>query len=1033
MKLSVYKSLILALLLAGHVCFGQKIDMSLLGGMSFRSIGPAGMSGRVTAIAVVERNPSEIFIGSASGGLWKSENAGTNWTPIFEGQPVASIGDIAIFQKNPSIIYVGTGEGNPRNSQSSGNGMYKSIDGGKSWKHLGLEASRNIHRVLVHPENPDIVYAGVIGPAWAPTPQRGVYKSTDGGKSWKQILFVNDTTGVADMVMDPTNPNKLIVAMWQYQRWPWFFKSGGPGSGIHLTLDGGENWTRLTATNGLPAEELGRIGLAIAPSNPKVVYALVESKKNALYRSEDGGNSWKMVADKNIGDRPFYYSDIFVDPTNENRLYNLSTQTMVSEDGGKTFRSLMGFFQVHSDHHAFWINPRNPQHLLDGNDGGLYASMDGGKSWRFHHNLPLGQFYHINVDNELPYNVLGGLQDNGSWSGPAYKWQLLGSIRNHDFRSVGFGDGFDVLPDPQNARFGYSLFQGGMMMRYDKEKGLIKLIKPADPPGQKLRFNWNAGIAQDPFDPATIYLGSQFVHKSTNKGSSWDIISPDLTTNDPQKQRQAETGGLTIDNTTAENHTTILVIEPSPLEKGLIWVGTDDGNVQITRDGGASWKNVVSNIKGLPANSWICQIKASRHQPGTAFLIADNHRYNDWTPYVYKTTNYGKSWKPMLQPDEVWGYALSIAEDPEEARLLFLGTEFGLYVSIDGGENWTKWKADFPTASAMDMVIHPREHDLVVGTFGRSVYILDDIRPLRELAQAYKPIMNATVHVSAIPDAYQAMVGMPGFFSGSSDVFAGQNRPLGAMISYWAKEKSGKDSVQITIKDASGAVFRQMKTTAAKGLNRTFWDLKKEPARYPGPPDPFSGFFSQAVEAPPGTYNVLIQIGEQADSQQLNILPDPGLYISEEEFQTNLQRKARFQQAIATTAQTFKKIDEAGKALKKFMDYIEGRKGENLDALKKEGKALYEQIDSLRYQAIAKPSKGIAGDTDELVPQLQNIGMYYFSSMTPPTQNEEAILHDIEQQIAAYQQAVDDCLNGELKAFQQRVEAAALKWFPEDP
>ncbi|MCB0837714.1 MAG: hypothetical protein KDD99_13675, partial [Bacteroidetes bacterium] len=906
---------------------GQKVDMSLMGGMNFRSIGPAGMSGRVTAIDVVQRNVSEVYIGTATGGVWKSENGGTNWKPIFEGQKVASIGDIAIYQKNPAIIFVGTGEGNPRNSQSAGNGMYKSMDGGKTWKHLGLDNSRNIHRVIIHPDNPDIVYAGVIGPAWKPTSERGVYKSIDGGKTWKNILFVNDTTGVADMIIDPQNPNKLIVAMWHYLRDPWFFKSGGSGSGIHVTMDGGETWTKKTEANGLPKGPWGRIGLAIAKSKPDVVYALVEAEKNRLYRSDDGGNSFQMTADSEVGDRPFYYSDIFVDPTNENRVYNLASQTTISEDGGKSFKSAMGFFAVHSDHHAFWINPENPSHLINGNDGGLYASMDMGKTWRFHHNLPLGQFYHINVDNEVPYNVMGGLQDNGSWVGPAYKWQLLGSINNPDFISVGFGDGFDVIPDPDDSRYGYSLFQGGMMMRYDKKAGIFKLIKPADPANTKLRFNWNAGIAQDPFDNSTIYLGSQFVHKSSNKGNSWEIISPDLTTNNPEKQKQAETGGLTIDNTNAETHTTIIVIEPSSREKGLIWVGTDDGNVQITRNGGGEWQNVVKNIKGLPENSWVTQIKASSHNDGEAVVVFDNHRYNDWNPYVYRTQNYGKSWTKLVDSDDVWGYALSFVQDPIEPRLMFLGTEFGLYVSISEGEIWSKWKGDFPTASAMDMVIHPREHDLVVGTFGRSVYILDDIRPLREMASKDAKVEKQDLHVFAIPDAYQAIVGMPAFFSGSGDVFSGQNRPTGAMISYWAKEASEKDSVKIVITDAEGKEFRTMKTTAKKGINRMFWDMKKESAQYPGGQDMFGSLFSQAVEALPGEYTVTISVGEHSSTQKIKVLADPNMEISMDEFKKNLEAKARFQKAIATTTEVYKKMDEATKSINKVMTFIADQKG----------------------------------------------------------------------------------------------------------
>ena len=541
----------------------QTIDQALLHGMNFRSIGPAGMSGRVTAIDVVESNKRIIYVGTSAGSLWKSTNAGINFQPIFENQKTASVGDIAIFQKNPNVLYMGTGEGNPRNSQSLGYGMYKSLDGGKSWKHLGLEKTKNIHRVIIHPDNEDIVWAGAIGTAWGTSEERGVYKTMDGGKSWEKILYTNESTGVADMVMDPSNPNKLLVAMWEYQRWPWFMNSGGAGSAIHVTMDGGENWQKLGAANGIPKDTLGRIGLAIAASNPNVVYANIETKpENAMYRSDDGGQSFRKTTNEGVGDRPFYYADVEVDPSNENRLYHIATTVSVSEDGGKSFRSIMPMFGgVHSDHHAFWINPDNPQHILDGNDGGLYASHNRGKSWQFHHNLPVGQFYHINVDNEVPYNVYGGMQDNGSWCGPAYKFAIFGKIQNEDFKSVGFGDGFDVIPDPLDSRYGYSMFQGGEFQRYDRLTGIVQNIKPRHPEGLHLRFNWDAGMAVDPFDKQVLYGGSQFVHKSTDQGNSWSIISPDLTTDDPEKQKQQQSGGLLLPKY-------LITIRPTDLDFG---------------------------------------------------------------------------------------------------------------------------------------------------------------------------------------------------------------------------------------------------------------------------------------------------------------------------------------------------------------------------------------------------------------------------------------------------------------------------------
>ena len=718
----------------------QTPDLSLFKNMKPRNIGPAGMSGRVTSIDVVEDDPDVMYVGTASGGLWKSESGGIDWMPIFDDQVTASIGAVAIQQSNPSVIWVGTGEGNPRNSLNGGYGIYKSLDGGRSWQSMGLEKTRHIHRVVIHPENPDIVYAAAIGSPWGEHPERGVYRTEDGGKTWEKILFQNNKTGAADLIIDPTNPNKLFAAMWEHKREPWFFTSGGEGSGLFMTHDGGDTWKELTDEDGLPEGELGRIGVAIAPSDPDIVYALIESKKNALYKSTDGGFTWNMInAGDDIGNRPFYYSEIYVDPQNENRLYSIFTYVNVSEDGGKSFRQLMPAYGsdsgVHPDHHAWYIHPENGKFLIDGNDGGLNISRDRGESWRFIGNLPVAQFYHIAVDNDIPYNVYGGMQDNGSWKGPAYVWRAQG-IRNSYWQEISFGDGFDVSPDPDNPRYGFSMSQQGYVSRYDAETGNNYPVRPIHPdPEMQLRFNWNAAIARDPFDPNTIYFGSQFVHKSTDLGQTWNVISPDLTTNDPEKQKQQESGGLTIDATGAENYTTLLVIEPSPVEKGVLWTGSDDGIVSLSRNGGESWTQVQENIPELPKGSWIVQIKASKTKKGHALLVANDYRRFNYKPYAYRTTNYGKSWERIVEEGDTESYALSIIEDPEENNLMFLGTDDGLYISFDAGKNWQKYTHGFPTVSVKDLVIHPREHDLVIGTFGRAAWVLDDIRPMRHYAK----------------------------------------------------------------------------------------------------------------------------------------------------------------------------------------------------------------------------------------------------------------------------------------------------------
>ncbi|MBO6534371.1 MAG: hypothetical protein JJ967_15140, partial [Muricauda sp.] len=792
------KSIFFVLLLIATSISAQEFSMDLVQDMKPRNIGPAGMSGRVTAIDVVHSNPDVMFVGTASGGLWKSTSGGIKWEPVFDNEVTASIGAVAIQQSNPSVIWVGTGEGNPRNSLNGGYGIYKSLDGGKSWKSMGLEKTRHIHRVIIDPTDPNTVYVGAIGSPWGEHPERGVFKTTDGGETWEKVLFVNNKTGVADLVMDPTNPNKLIAAMWEHKREPWFFNSGGVGSGLHMTHDGGKTWKKITAEDGLPKGDLGRIGVAIARNKPNIVYALVEAKKNALYKSTDGGFKWEKINDKeDIGNRPFYYSEIYVDPQNENRVYSVFTYINVSEDGGKNFSQLMPAYGVdngvHPDHHAWWIHPENGQFMLDGNDGGLNITKNGGKTWRFIGNLPVAQFYHISTDNEYPYNVYGGMQDNGSWRGPAYVWRQQG-IRNSYWQEIAFGDGFDVVPDPDDSRYGYAMSQQGYVSRYDWQTGDGYIVRPTPPDADtKLRFNWNAAIGQDPFNNSTVYFGSQFVHKSTDKGLTWEVISPDLTTNDKEKQKQSESGGLTMDATGAENHCTIIVIEPSPVEQNMLWVGTDDGRVHYTLNGGETWTEVTKNIKGLPTGSWIPQIKASQNNKGEALLVANDYRRFNYTPYAYRTKDYGKTWTRIVDENDVKGYTLSIIEDPKNPNLMFLGTDDGLYISLDAGSNWKKWNKGFPTVSTKDLAIHPREQDLVIGTFGRAAWVLDDIRPLRKLA-GNTSVLQKDISLFDSPDAYLAAYQQPtGSRFGGDAIFNGENRESGAMITYYLKEGSKKD------------------------------------------------------------------------------------------------------------------------------------------------------------------------------------------------------------------------------------------------
>lgn len=776
---------------------GAQIDLKHWDALSPRNIGPAGMSGRVTAIDVNPTDRDHIYVGTASGGVWMSRNGGISFEPIFDDQKYLGIGSVTVSDANPNVIWVGTGEGNPRNSANYGGGIYKSLDGGKTWKHMGLEATRHIHRVIVHPTNPDIVYAGAMGNMWYPNEERGVFRTTDGGKNWEKVLYVDDGTGIADMIIDPSNPNKIIAATWTFDRDPDYFNSGGPGSGIWITHDGGDNWERKTAKHGLPKGDLGRIGLAIATNKPNILYALVEAKVNGLYKSTDGGTSWKLVSTKDIGNRPFYYAELYVDPQNENRIYNVYTYIAKSEDGGKSFREIADYGNsVHPDHHAFWIDPEDPEFVIDGNDGGLNISRDGGETWRFAANLPLAQLYHINYDMSFPYLVGGGMQDNGSWVGPSQGLKS-GGITDSDWQEVFFGDGFDLIFKPGSKNMVYAASQGGSLGRVNRTTGKTKSIKPVHPDGTFLRFNWNAPIAQSDEGDCTIYMGSQFVHKSTDCGDNWTIISPDLTTNDSLRQRSMISGGLTIDATQAENHTTLLTIVPNHNpgnEPQGLWVGSDDGRLHFSPDDGKTWNDLSNNLPGMKAGAWIPYVEASLHNPAEAWVIVNDFRRGDTKPYVYHTTDYGNTFQQILRNDgAVVGHTLAIVQDPIEPKLLFLGTDQGLFISFDKGGTWTHYDKNYPHVSTRDMKIHPREHDLIIGTFGRAVWIMDDIRPLREIAKQGTQMLKDSFAVFPAPDAYQwSRRSYQGTRFYAQGQFQGQDRRGGAMLTYWVLPEAGK-------------------------------------------------------------------------------------------------------------------------------------------------------------------------------------------------------------------------------------------------
>lgn len=1028
-------------------CFlHAQFDVANFKAMKFRNIGPAGMSGRITAIDVDLSNPNRIFAGAASGGVWLSENGGISWSPVFDEQSTLAIGSIKINQKNPSEIWVGTGEGNPRNSLNTGNGIYKSLDGGRTWHKMGLENTKTIHRIIIHRDDSNTVFAAALGSPWGPNADRGVFKTTDGGRTWKKILFVNNLTGAADMVTDPTNPNKLIVAMWEHKRDPWFFKSGGKGSGLYISYDAGENFKKIEETEGIPKGELGRIGIAVAPGKPNIIYALMEAKENGLYKSVDGGKKWTLVSTKNIGDRPFYYSELYVDPTNENRIFNVYTYLSMSEDGGKSFKEIANYANdVHPDHHAFWIHPADPSFIIDGNDGGLNISHDGGSNWYFAGNLPVGQFYHVNVDNDFPYNVYGGMQDNGSWVGPSAVLKR-GGIRNHDFQELYFGDGFDVVPFRKDSRYGYAMSQGGNVGFYDRVTGKTKFIKPNHPdPNVELRYNWNAAIAQDPFSDCGVYFGSQFLHYSTDCGESWRIISPDLTTNDTTKQKADISGGLTMDATNAENHTTILAIAPSTLNKQVIWVGTDDGNVQITRDGGTTWSNQSASMNGLPKNSWIPQIHVSEYQEGEAWVVANNYRRNDYNPYLYYTADYGKSWKRMADDHTVKGFVLSFVQDHKQPNLCFLGTDAGLYVSFDKGNKWHHWNPGLPQVQVNDMKIHKVEDDLILGTFGRALWILDDINPLRELAKQGEKILTSDIKMLETAPGY--LVSYRSYdgvrFSGQGE-FKGDNKTYDRVaFNVWIKpsgEKSKtekdddkKPKAKLTIFDKDGKVVRSVQRKVDDGLNKLAWGLETDGQRFFSRNDPKEDDdLPGGYDVMPGKYKAVIALGDKKDSIEVEVKTDPRSKMTNEDIKL-IQRALDDHNAIIKEAKTsFDKLKDAKKSISIVDKLLENQPDSISKSFKTLHKNLNGQIDSLMNLFVGpEQQKGIQRNPDQLNSTLYQASSYIMSSWTAPGANATNAVEKAKWLTEKLSKAVDAFLEKDWSEYKTKASSLEVKIFKE--
>ena len=934
--------LILILLCFGLSLNAQTLNFDTLQNLKIRNVGPANMSGRITSIDVVTNNPKIIYVGAASGGVWKSENGGSAWAPVFDDQPTQNIGAVAIQQSNPEVIWVGTGEGNPRNSMSLGAGIFKSTDGGASWRFMGLKATKTIHRIIIDPNDHNTVYVGAMGDPFTENEHRGLYKTIDGGENWIKILYSNTSSGIADLVMDKSNPKKIFAALYEHHRTPYSFVSGGKGSGLYVSEDAGGTWNTIGPKQGFPKGELGRIGIAIAPTNPNRIYAKVEAKKNVLYRSDDGGSTW-IVINKNskfTNNRPFYFQDLAVDSANEDRLYNIYQPLSVSYNGGKTFDTTPMIPAdetkgIHADFHAMWINPKDAQHMIIGGDGGLGISYDHGKSWYFPESIPVAQLYHVNVDYETPFNVYAGMQDNGNWSGPAYTWKR-GGIRTLYWQYLVGGDGFYIAPDKENDRFGYGTSQNGDLYRYDKLTGYYQSIAPQSSPTKApLRFNWNAGFAKDPADEKTAYYGSQFVHKTADKGATWRVISPDLST-DNSKHQKDDYGGLTLDVSGAENYNSILSLEPSYLNKDMLWAGTDDGQVHLTEDGGKTWKNLTDRIDGLPTESWIAKIHASRYDENTAWVVVNNYRKGDYAPYLFKTENYGANWSRIVDEGDVNGYALSFIQDPIEKNLLFLGTENGLWVSINKGIDWTQFKNGFPSVSTMDLVIQEKESALVVGTFGRAIWVLDDLLSLRAIISNKANQKLTALPLNEVVQVKGLFIAPPGnIWSGFHTKFEGENRvfqktEIPVFINDLPKET---DSIAVNIRNPQGELINTITATdLKKGLNYIVWKLDEKKTNLQGS---WINEETRGIPVLPGNYTLEIQYQDETAAATIKVVSDPRFELEKDVDKQLYQYQKSINHQVARLTHLMNTLDAWEKKTNEIIEQLQKENSKSKKSIRK--------------------------------------------------------------------------------------------------
>ncbi|HLJ88093.1 MAG TPA: hypothetical protein VKZ53_14820 [Candidatus Angelobacter sp.] len=971
--------------------------------MKFRNLGPAVGGGRITTVAGVAGKPNLYYVGAAGGGVFVTQDGGLSWKAIFEKESTASIGAIALAPSNPSIVWVGTGESNLRNDVISGKGVYSSPDGGATWNFMGLKDAGQISNIVIDPHDPNTVLVGVLGHAWGPNKERGVFRTKDGGKNWDKVLFVDDTTGVSSLIMEPGNPLVLFAGMWQVRRYPWMLESGGPNGGIYRSNDGGTSWKKLS--EGLPEGAVGRIGLAAAQSNPRHIYAVVESKKGIAWDSLDLGDHWRQASDNHsFNARPFYFSQVAVAPNNENKVYFINYNIMLSEDGGKTGRNTTRG-GVHVDHHALWIDPSDPERMIDGNDGGVYITSDGGRTWRYADNLPIEQFYSVAQDDEAPYNLCGGLQDNNGWCGTSNSLSR-GGITGFDWFTVVGGDGEYVVP----ARGGhshtvYADSQNGSIQKINIQNGLsgsirpylkgVQAVKPAD---LKYRFNWTSPIGVSYTNENEVYLGGNVLFKSTDGGAHWTPISPDLTRDDKTKQLSSG-GSIELDLSGAETFDTILSFSISPIDPKIIWTGSDDGLVQVTRDGGQHWTNVTTNIPNLPAWGRIQQIEASPNNDGTAYVAVDFHEVDNNKPYAFKTHDYGKTWTPIMQGLPQDDPARVIREDPNHKGFLVLGTDAGLFYSIDDGAHWTALKSNFPTVPIYDIKFVKKSHDLVVATHGRGLFVLDDITPLEESGAE---LARNDFHLfSGLSATNWHMWNKRGF---DADGFTAPNPMNGAVITYFVpteiktspeQRKKGQTPVKITISDSTGTQLRTMYGTAHYGINRVSWNLRCDGPKklnfLPGPnADQEEGEFFDPSSGPtvlPGTYKIAVTFNGKTETRTVDVGTDPRFNLDINALRAQFKLGMELRDEVSALDEALNRLNSLHKQISSLQEMLGTDEGQ-------------EGATNVSYKPVLEQVKAL----DKKLTTLQ--GPLYNSEVQPGSQDDIHYLQRFHSQLQGLMRGV---------------------------